>query len=96
MQNMAFECSAALGEWIINLGEAANTYSTTIFQDTRRGLLRADGQRDESVWDKAQGTDAPNADKHATRNLDIMTSLNPFTASLSRACRPAHTREMFV
>jgi hydrogenase large subunit len=37
------------------------------------------------VWDKAQRTAAPNADKHGFRNIsDIMTALNPFTGEFYR------------
>jgi hydrogenase large subunit len=50
------------------------------------------------VWDKAQHTAAPNADKHGYKTIaDIMTSLNPFTGEFYRETLVMSrlTREMF-
>jgi hydrogenase large subunit len=50
------------------------------------------------VWDKAQRTQAPNADKHGYRTIaDIMTALNPFTGEFYREAllMSRLTREMF-
>jgi len=102
-QNMAFGVRPpALGEWIVNLGEAAEyMFDHNIFQDNLVGVDFCEQMVKETnpgVWDKAQSTPSPNADKHGFRNIsDIMTSLNPFTGSFYREtlAMSRMTREMF-
>jgi hydrogenase large subunit len=89
-QNMAFGVRPpALAEWIINLGEAAEyMFDHNIFQDNLVGVDFCEQMVKETnpgVWDKAQRTACPNADKHGYRNIsDIMTALNPFTGEFYR------------
>src|SRR4030095_15720670 len=50
------------------------------------------------VWEKAQQTAAPQADRHGYRKIsDIMTALNPFTGEFYRETLQVsrYTREMF-
>ena len=102
-QNMAFGVQPpALGEWIINLGEAAEyMFDHNIFQDNLVGVDFCEQMVKETnpgVWEKAQHTACPNADKHGFRNIsDIMTALNPFTGSFYREtlAMSRMTREMF-
>jgi hydrogenase large subunit len=102
-QNMAFGVKPpALGEWIINLGEAAEyMFDHNIFQDNLVGVDFCEQMVKETnpgVWDKAQSTAAPHADKHGFRTIaDIMTALNPFTGSFYREtlAMSRMTREMF-
>jgi hydrogenase large subunit len=89
-QNMAYGVKPPpLGEWIVNLGEAAEyMFDHNIFQDNLvvRGLLRADGQGDQpGVLEKAEKTEAPHADDPRLPTIaDIMRSLNPFTGEFYR------------
>jgi hydrogenase large subunit len=89
-QNMAFGVRPpALGEWIINLGEAAEyMFDHNIFQDNLVGVDFCETMVKETnpgVWDKAQSAPCPNADKHGFKTIaDIMTSLNPFTGEFYR------------
>ncbi|HKP13516.1 MAG TPA: nickel-dependent hydrogenase large subunit [Blastocatellia bacterium] len=102
-QNMAFGVRPpALGEWIVNLGEAAEyMFDHNIFQDNLVGVDFCEQMVKEtnpSVWDKAQNTSAPNADKHGYKKIsDIMTALNPFTGEFYRETLQVsrYTREMF-
>ena len=102
-QNMAFGVHPpALGEWIVNLGEAAEyMFDHNIFQDNLVGVDFCEQMVKEtnpSVWAKAQTTSAPNADKHGYRKIsDIMTALNPFTGEFYREALQVsrYTREMF-
>jgi len=102
-QNMAFGVRPpALAEWIINLGEAAEyMFDHNIFQDNLVGVDFCEQMVKETnpgVWDKAQSTPCPNADKHGFRTIaDIMTALNPFTGSFYRETLAMSrlTREMF-
>jgi len=102
-QNMAFGVRPpALAEWIINLGEAAEyMFDHNIFQDNLVGVDFCEQMVKETnpgVWDKAQSTASPNADKHGYRTIaDIMTSLNPFTGTFYRETLAMSrlTREMF-
>jgi hydrogenase large subunit len=102
-QNMAFGVKPpALAEWIINLGEAAEyMFDHNIFQDNLVGVDFCEQMVKETnpgVWDKAQSTPSPNADKHGYRTIaDIMTSLNPFTGTFYRETLAMSrlTREMF-
>jgi hydrogenase large subunit len=102
-QNMAFGIRPpALAEWIINLGEAAEyMFDHNIFQDNLVGVDFCEQMVKETnpnVWEKAQHTPSPNADKHGYRMIsDIMTALNPFTGTFYRETLAMSrlTREMF-
>ncbi len=102
-QNMAFGVKPpALGEWIINLGEAAEyMFDHNIFQDNLVGVDFCEQMVKETnpgVWDKAQGKACPNAEKHGFRTIaDIMRALNPFTGEFYREtlAMSRMTREMF-
>ena len=102
-QNMAFGVQPpALGEWIINLGEAAEyMFDHNIFQDNLVGVDFCEQMVKETnpgLWDKAQQKKAPNSDKHGYRTIaDIMTALNPFTGDFYRETLMISrlTREMF-
>ena len=102
-QNMAFGIKPPpLAEWIINLGEAAEyMFDHNIFQDNLVGVDFCEQMVKETnpgVWDKAQSTSSPNADKHGYKKIsDIMTALNPFTGEFYREtlAMSRMTREMF-
>jgi hydrogenase large subunit len=102
-QNMAFGVRPpALAEWIVNLGEAAEyMFDHNIFQDNLVGVDFCEQMVKETnpnVWEKAQHTASPNADKHGYSKIsDIMTALNPFTGSFYRETLAMSrlTREMF-
>jgi hydrogenase large subunit len=102
-QNMAFGVRPpALAEWIVNLGEAAEyMFDHNIFQDNLVGVDFCEQMVKETnpgVWDKAQSTSCPNADKHGFPTIaDIMTALNPFTGTFYREtlAMSRMTREMF-
>jgi hydrogenase large subunit len=102
-QNMAFGVRPpALAEWIVNLGEAAEyMFDHNIFQDNLVGVDFCEQmvrETNPNVWEKAQHTASPNADKHGFRMIsDIMTALNPFTGSFYREtlAMSRMTREMF-
>jgi hydrogenase large subunit len=102
-QNMAFGVKPPnLGDWIINLGEAAEyMFDHNIFQDNLVGVDFCEQMVKETnpgVWEKAQSTASPNGDKHGYRTIaDIMTALNPFTGSFYREtlAMSRMTREMF-
>jgi hydrogenase large subunit len=102
-QNMAFNVRPpALAEWIVNLGEAAEyMFDHNIFQDNLVGVDFCEQMVKETnpnVWEKAQHTPSPNAEKHGYRMIsDIMTALNPFTGTFYRETLAMSrlTREMF-
>src|ERR1044071_9123390 len=102
-QQMAYDVKPPpLGEWIVNLGEAAEyMFDHNIFQDNLVGVDRSEEMVKEtnpSVWAKALNTDAPNAAAHGYRKIsDIMTALNPFTGEFYRETLQVsrYTREMF-
>src|SRR5580658_7583734 len=102
-QNMAFGVRPpALGEWIVNLGEAAEyMFDHNIFQDNLVGVDFCEQMVKEtnpSVWAKAQKTTANHSNLHGFRTIsDIMTALNPFTGSfyLEALQMSRMTREMF-
>src|ERR1041384_6391734 len=102
-QQMAYRVRPpALGEWIVNLGEAAEyMFDHNIFQDNLVGVDFCEQMVKEtnpSVWAKALNTDAPNAAAHGYRKIsDIMTALNPFTGEFYRETLQVsrYTREMF-
>ena len=89
-QNMAYGVKTPpLGEWIVNLGEAAEyIFDHTIFQDN---LVFVDfceqmvRDTNPSVLEKAEKTEAPHAGVHGyTTIADIMRSFNPFVGEIYR------------
>jgi hydrogenase large subunit len=102
-QNMAFGIKTPpLGEWIINLGEAAEyMFDHNIFQDNLVGVDYCEQMVKETnpgVWDRAQRTEAPHAKEHGYRTIgEIMTALNLFTGDFYREALQMSrlTREMF-
>ncbi len=102
-QNMAFGVRPpALGEWIINLGEAAEyMFDHNIFQDNLVGVDFCETMVKETnpaVLAKAEKTAAPNAKIHGYRTIaDIMRALNPFSGDFYRETLHVsrYTREMF-
>ena len=102
-QNMAYGIKTPpLGEWIINLGEAAEfIVDHTIYQDN---LLFVDyceqmvRETNPSWLERAETTEAPNANIHGFHTIaDLMRSLNPFSgATYVEALQISRvTREMF-
>jgi len=91
-----------LGEWIVNLGEAAEyMFDHNIFQDNLVGVDFCEMMVKETnpgVWEKAQKTEAPHARDHGYRTIaDIMHALNPFEGEFYRETLQVsrYTREMF-
>jgi hydrogenase large subunit len=101
--NMAFGTKTPeLGEWILNLGEAAEyMFDHNLYQDNLVGVDFCEEivkQTNPSVLAKAENTPAPNADAHGYRSIaDIMRALNPFTGAHYREALQMSrlTREMF-
>ena len=102
-QNMAYGVKTPpLGEWIINLGEAAEyLFDHTLFQDN---LVFVDfceamvKDTNPSLLRRADQTEAPNASVHGYRTIgDIMRAFNPFEGQVYKeALRMSRvTREMF-
>src|SRR5438132_4798498 len=89
-QNMAFDVKPpALGEWIINLGEAAEyMFDHNIYQDNLVGVDFCEQMVKETnpcVWYRAETTPAPHADINHYRTIgEIMRSLTPFTGEIYR------------
>ena len=102
-QNMAYGVKPpALGEWILNLGEAAEyMFDHNIFQENLVGVDFCEQMVRETnpgVWEKALNTEAPHAADHGYRTIaDIMRSLNPFTGEFYREALQMSrlTREKF-
>lgn len=102
-QNMAFGIRPpAIGEWIINLAEAAEyMFDHNLFQDNLVGVDYCEQMVKEtnpSVLAKAETTPAPNAALHGYRTIaDIMRALNPFKGEfyLQALQMSRVTREMF-
>jgi hydrogenase large subunit len=102
-QNMAFGViPPALGEWIINLGEAAEyMFDHNIYQDNLAGVdfcERMVKETNPGVLDKAEKTEAPGSKVHGYRTIaDIMRALNPFSGEFYREALQMSrlTREMF-
>jgi hydrogenase large subunit len=91
-----------MGEWITNLGEAAEyMFDHNLFQENLVGVDFCEQMVKETnprVWDSAQRTPAPHANVHHYQTIaDIMTSLNPFTGEFYREALQMSrlTREMF-
>jgi hydrogenase large subunit len=102
-QNMAYGIKTPhLGEWIMNLGEAAEyMFDHTIFQDNLvfvdfcEQLVR---ETNPSVMEKAEKAEAPHADIHGYRTIaDIMRAFNPFEGEVYKEALQFSrvTREMF-
>src|SRR3954454_20043825 len=102
-QQMAYRVRPpALGEWIVNLGEAAEyMFDHNIFQENLVGVDFCEKMVKETnpgVWEKALRTESPNAQHHGYRTIaDIMRSLNPFEGEFYREALQMSrmTREMF-
>src|SRR6476469_1600086 len=102
-QNMAYGVRPpALGEWIVNLGEAAEyMFDHNIFQENLVGVdycERMVSETNPGVLELANRTEAPNAGAHGYKTIgDIMRSLNPFSGEFYREALQVSrsTREMF-
>jgi hydrogenase large subunit len=102
-QNMAFGVRPPdMGEWITNLGEAAEyMFDHNLYQDNLVGVDFCEQMVKETnpgVLAKAEKTEAPHGNVHGYRTIaDIMRALNPFTGSFYRETLQMSrmTREMF-
>ncbi len=102
-QNMAYGVRPPhLGEWIINLGEAAEyMFDHNIFQENLVGVDYCEKMISETnpgVLELANRTEAPHGADHGYRTIgDIMRALNPFTGEFYREALQVsrYTREMF-
>ena len=102
-QNMAYGVKPPhLGEWIVNLGEAAEyMFDHNIFQENLVGVDYCEkmvAETNPGVLERANRTEAPQAEAHGYRTIgDIMRSLNPFTGEFYREALQVSrwTREMF-
>ncbi|HEY7282150.1 MAG TPA: nickel-dependent hydrogenase large subunit [Actinomycetota bacterium] len=102
-QNMAYGVAPPhLGEWIINLGEAAEyMFDHNIFQENLVGVdfcERMVSETNPGVLEKANTTEAPHAADHGYRTIgDIMRALNPLEGEFYREALQVsrYTREMF-
>src|ERR1700736_6464012 len=89
-QNMAYGVKPPhLGEWIVNLGEAAEyMFDHNIFQENLVGVAFCEKMVKETnpgVLEMAERTEAPHAGDHGYRTVaDIMRSLNPFSGEFYR------------
>ncbi|QIP40050.1 NiFe hydrogenase large subunit [Rhodococcus erythropolis] len=102
-QNMAYGVKPPhLGEWIVNLGEAAEyMFDHNIFQEN---LVAVDycekmvSETNPGVLAQAENTRCPHEEQHGYRTIaDIMRTLNPFTGEFYREALQVSrsTREMF-
>jgi hydrogenase large subunit len=102
-QNMAYGVRPPhLGEWILNLGEAAEyMFDHNIFQENLVGVdfcERMVAETNPGVLELANHTEAPHAADHGYRTIgDIMRSLNPLEGEFYREALQVSrsTREMF-
>ncbi|MCU1457038.1 MAG: hydrogenase large subunit [Actinomycetia bacterium] len=102
-QNMAYDVRPPhLGEWMINLGEAAEfMFDHNIFQENLVGVDYCEkmvAETNPGVLDRANSTEAPHAGEHGYRTIgDIMRSLNPLEGEFYREALQVSrsTREMF-
>jgi hydrogenase large subunit len=102
-QNMAYGVAPPhLGEWIVNLGEAAEyMFDHNIFQENLVGVdycERMVKETNPGVLELANRTEAPHAGDHGYRTIgDIMRSLNPLEGDFYREALHVsrYTREMF-
>jgi hydrogenase large subunit len=89
-QNMAYGVKPPpIGEWILNLGEAAEyMFDHCLYQDNLVGVDYCEQmvrETNPSVLAKAEKTEAPHAELHGYRTIaDIMRALNPFTGEFYR------------
>ena len=102
-QNMAYGVKPpALGEQIVNLGEAAEyMFDHNIFQENLVGVDFCEkmvAETNPGVLEQANRTEAPHAAEHGYKTIgDIMRSLNPFSGEFYREALQVsrYTREMF-
>ncbi|HEY7486193.1 MAG TPA: nickel-dependent hydrogenase large subunit [Streptosporangiaceae bacterium] len=102
-QNMAYGVRPPhLGEWIINLGEAAEyMFDHNIFQENLVGVdycAKMVSETNPGVLEQANRTEAPHAGDHGYKTIgDIMRSLNPLEGEFYREALQVsrYTREMF-
>ena len=102
-QNMAYGVAPpSLGEWIINLGEAAEyMFDHNIFQENLVGVDYCEkmvAETNPGVLEQANRTESPHAADHGYKTIgDIMRALNPFTGEFYREALQVsrYTREMF-
>ena len=92
----------ALGEQIVNLGEAAEyMFDHNIFQENLVGVDFCEkmvAETNPGVLEQANRTEAPHAGDHGYKTIgDIMRSLNPFSGEFYREALQVsrYTREMF-
>ncbi len=102
-QNMAYGVHPpALGEQIVNLGEAAEyMFDHNIFQENLVGVDFCEkmvAETNPGVLEQANRTESPHAGDHGYKTIgDIMRSLNPFSGEFYREALQVsrYTREMF-
>ncbi|GAA2453815.1 nickel-dependent hydrogenase large subunit [Actinomadura vinacea] len=102
-QNMAYGIKTPpLGEWILNLGEAAEyMFDHTLFQDNLVFVDYCEAMvkdTNPSVLRRARDTEAPNAAVHGYRTIaEIMEAFNPFEGAVYKEALQVSrtTREMF-
>jgi hydrogenase large subunit len=102
-QNMAYGVRPPhLGEWIINLGEAAEyMFDHNIFQENLVGVdycERMVKETNPGVLELANRTESPHAGDHGYKTIgDIMRALNPLEGEFYREALQVsrYTREMF-
>ena len=102
-QNMAYGVAPPhLGEWIINLGEAAEyMFDHNIFQENLVGVDYCEkmvAETNPGVLELANRTEAPHAKEHGYKTIgDIMRTLNPIEGEFYREALQVsrYTREMF-
>ncbi|MGH2364921.1 MAG: nickel-dependent hydrogenase large subunit, partial [Chloroflexota bacterium] len=89
-QQMAFGVKPPpLGEWIVNLGEAAEyMFDHCLYQENLVGVDFCEQMVRETnpgVWQQAEKAEAPNAPIHGFKTIgEIMRALNPFTGAFYR------------
>lgn len=101
-QNMAYGVKTPpLGEWIMNLGEAAEfMFDHTIFQDNMVFIDFCEkmvAETNPSLLPRAERKDAPRGDVHGYRTIaEIMRAFNPFEGEMYKAALEMSriTREM--
>lgn len=102
-QNMAYGVAPPhLGEWVINLGEAAEyMFDHNIFQENLVGVDYCEkmvAETNPGVLELANRTPAPQAEAHGYKYIgDIMRALNPLSGEFYREALQVsrYTREMF-
>ena len=102
-QNMAYGVAPPhLGEWVINLGEAAEyMFDHNIFQENLVGVDYCEkmvAETNPGVLDLANRTPAPQTEAHGYKYIgDIMRALNPLSGEFYREALQVsrYTREMF-